>query len=152
MCGDFEEVRTARGRTIKDDAAKSRCGSETRRRTYVVTTRYDEAEFAELDAAASRAGLTRASFQRVQSLSKPKTRSTRRAPVEKELLGRLLGQINKIGSNINQIARAANMGLGVRADLASALRELRDLIPVVMRALGRAAPDQMLDDHEQDDP
>ena len=126
---------------MTDDGPKAgRCGSETRKRTIAVTTRYDLDEFAELDNAASKAGLTRASYQRVQSLSHPKTRSTRRAPIERELLARLLGQIGKIGSNLNQIARDANLGLGVRAELASVLGELRNLIPPLMRALGRAPP------------
>ena len=121
---------------------EGRCGSETRKKTFAVTTRYDASEFAELEDAASRAGLTRASYQRVQSLAKPKTRSTHRAPVEKQLLGRLLGQIGKIGSNLNQIARAANMGLGVRADLVGVMGELRGLIPTILRALGGAPPSQ----------
>lgn len=120
--------------------AAGRRGSDTRKKTFAVTTRYDAKEFAELEDAASRAGLTRASYQRVQSLAKPKTRSTRRAPVEKELLARLLGQIGKIGSNLNQIARAANMGLGVRADLVGVIGELRNLVPLILRALGSAPP------------
>ena len=70
----------------------------------MVTSPYDEAEFAELEEAASRAGLTRASYQRVQSLATPKTRSTRRAPIERETLAKVLGQLGKIGSNLNQIA------------------------------------------------
>ena len=124
----------------EDGPQKGRRGSDTRKRTFAVTTRYDPSEFAELDEAASKAGLTRASYQRVQSLSSPKTRSTRRAPIERELLARLLGQLGKIGSNLNQIARAANMGMGVRAELAAVLGELRNLIPPLMRALGRAPP------------
>lgn len=122
------------------DPTRARHGSETRKKSYVVASRFDAEEFAELDEAASRAGLTRSSYLRVQSLAKPKTRSTRRAPVEKELLARLLGQIGKIGSNLNQIARASNMGLGVRSDLSGLMGELRTLIPPIMRALGRSPP------------
>jgi hypothetical protein len=124
----------------KARTAKPRRGSETRKKSFPVTTRYDAEEFAELDEAASQAGLTRASYQRVQSLSEPKTHSTHRAPIERELLARLLGQIGKIGSNLNQIARAANMGLGLRADLAAILGELRGLIPIILRAMGRHPP------------
>lgn len=115
----------------------SRRGTERRKKTFLVTSRYDAEEFAELEAAASRAGLTRASYQRVQSLSKPKTRSTRRAPIDKELLARVLGQLGKIGSNLNQIARAANMGRDERADLDDALSGLRDAAPLLLKALGR---------------
>ena len=120
-------------------APRSRRGSDTRKKTIPVTTRYDAAEFAELDEAASRAGLTRASFQRVQSLSKPKTRSTRRAPIERELLAKVLGQLGKIGSNLNQIAHAANIGHDRRADVDAAVAELRAVLPPMLEALGRRA-------------
>lgn len=118
-----------------------RRGTETRKKTFAVTTRYDATEYAELEEAASRAGLTLASYQRVQSLAAPKTRSTRRAPVEKELLARLLGQLGKIGSNLNQLARAANMGVTLTAELTAVLGSLRGLIPHIMFALGRRGPE-----------
>ena len=72
----------------------NRRGTETRQKRYLVTTRYSTEELAQLDELASRAGLTRASFQRVQSLTTPpKTRSVRRPPIERELLARTLGQL-----------------------------------------------------------
>src|SRR5271170_4606279 len=103
----------------KERVTKPRRGTETRKKTLLVTSRYDAEEFAELEEAASRAGLTRASYQRVQSLAKPKTRSTRRAPVERELLAKILGQLGKIGSNLNQIAHSANLGREVQAEIAA---------------------------------
>jgi len=116
-----------------------RRGSETRKKTIPVTSRYDEAEFAELDEAASRAGLTRASFQRVQSLAAPKTRSTRRAPIERETLAKVLGQLGKIGSNLNQIAHAANVGVAGRLVVNGAIQDLRAVLPTLLEALGRKA-------------
>lgn len=120
-------------------AIRARRGSETRKKTIAVTTRYDVEEFAELDNAASRAGLTRASFQRVQSLSHPKTRSTRRAPIEREILAKLLGQFGKIGSNLNQIADAAHLDRVRAAEIGAAVAELRALLPPMLEALGRKA-------------
>ena len=117
--------------------AKTRRGSETRKKSIPVTSRYDEAEFAELDAAASRAGLTRASFQRVQSLAAPKTRSTRRAPIERETLAKLLGQLGKIGSNLNQIAHAANLNETQSREIDVTVAELRGLLSPILEALGR---------------
>lgn len=116
---------------------KSRSGSQTRRKPHMVTTAYSDEEFAILDEAASRAGLTRASYQRVQSLAKPKTRSTRRAPVDKELLARTLGQLGKIGGNLNQIAKAANLDRYERVQLGEALVEVRRTASLVMQAMGR---------------
>ena len=116
---------------------EARRGTETRKKTRAVTSRYDAQEYAELEEAASSAGVTRASYQRIQSLSEPKTRSTRRAPIERELLARLLGQLGKIGGNLNQIAHAANLGLGLQGDIAASLAEIRAVVPVLLAALGR---------------
>ena len=97
-----------------------------------------ETEFAELDEAASRAGLTRASYQRVQSLAAPKTRSTRRAPIDRELLAKAVGQLGKIGSNMNQIGHAENLSLPHRVGLTGALYDLRmTALPLLFEALGR---------------
>ena len=123
---------------MKDSEPRgARRGTETRKKTRAVTSRYDAQEYAELEEAASRAGLTRASYQRIQSLSEPKTRSTRRAPIERELLARVLGQLGKIGSNLNQIAHAANLGLGLQGDVAASLAEIRAVLPLLFAALGR---------------
>jgi hypothetical protein len=116
----------------------TRRGTETRKKTLLVTSRYDETEFVELDEAASRAGLTRASYQRVQSLTTPpKTRSTRRAPIDRELLAKTLGELHKIGSNINQIAHAENLSLPQRVGLSGALQAIHATLPVLLEALGR---------------
>ena len=129
-----------RRRPTSKSAGKSRSGSDSRRMTRLVTIRYTEEEFAELDESASRAGITRPSYIRQQSLSKPKARSTRRPPIERHLLAKTLGQIGKVGSNLNQIAHAANMRPGQRVDIENLLAELRDkIVPAIMQALGRDA-------------
>lgn len=115
----------------------ARRGSEKRKKTFLVTSRYDESEFTELDEAASRAGLTRASFQRVQSLAKPKTRSTRRAPIERETLAKTLGQLGKIGSNLNQIAHAAHLGQFEKYEMLATVTQLKATLPLLLEALGR---------------
>ena len=117
--------------------ARSRSGSETRKKPFLVTSRYDEEEFRELDDAASQAGLSRASYQRVQSLAKPKTRSTRRASIERELLAKTLGQLGKAGSNLNQVARAVNTVGADESEVRAVLAEIREAAQEVMRALGR---------------
>jgi hypothetical protein len=120
----------------KAQSKSRRRGSENRKKTIPVTSRYDETEFAELDAAASRAGLSRAGYQRTQSLTSPRTRSVRRAPVEKEELARILGQLGKIGSNLNQLARAFNRDRSETEQIGATLAELRDLVPAIRLALG----------------
>jgi Bacterial mobilisation protein (MobC) len=124
-------------RPLAGRGKRSRSGSETRKKSTPVTTRYDELELAELDDAASKAGLTRASYQRVQTLAtQPKTRSTRRPPIERELLAKLLGQIGKVGSNLNQIAHAAHLDKAEHFEIAEVIRENRDLGREVMKAIG----------------
>ncbi len=121
----------------KVGAANLRRGTETRKKTIAVTSRYDEQEFTELNEAASRAGLTRASYQRVQSLTEPKTRSTRRPPIEREILAKLLGQLGKLGSNLNQIAKAANTTGADEAEVRLAVMVVREAAQAVMTVLGR---------------
>lgn len=119
-------------------SSKPRRGTETRQKSLPVTTRYSPDEFAQLDEAASRAGLTRASYQRVQSLATPpKTRSTRRAPIDRELLAKNLGQLGKVGSNLAQLARAAHLGRTERDEIMATVAEMRALLPVFLEALGR---------------
>ena len=76
-------------------------------------------------------------YQRAFPLLRAKTRSTRRAPIERETGAKILGQLGKIGSNMNQIAHSAHLGLAVEAQLTGALAELRATLPVMLEALGR---------------
>lgn len=123
--------------TEKVPPKATRRGTEQRQKSLLVTSRYSPAEFQELDAAASRAGLTRASFQRVQSLGTPKTRSTRRPPIERELLAKLLGQLGRIGSNVNQVAHAANLGAKARPDWEATRAEVQEAARAIIAAMGR---------------
>ncbi len=118
---------------------KNGSGSQRRKKLNMVTTAYDDTELAALDDAASRAGLTRASYQRVQTLATPpKTRSTRRAPVEREMLAKALGQLGRVGNNLNQLARAANIDRTEREEIMITVAELRGMLPAFMQALGRS--------------
>ena len=117
----------------------SRSGSETRDKSKVIPSRYSPEEWEQVNEAASRAGLTRSSYQRIQTLqTAPKTRSTRRAPIERETLAKVLGQLGKIGSNLNQIARSINRGRNTydEGEIFAAVAELRALLPAIYGALG----------------
>jgi len=112
--------------------------SETRHRTNHLKLRLTDDERSTLDAAAERAGLSLSGWARSTLLSAPPVRQARRPPVERAELARLLGQLGKIGGNVNQIARVLNGG--GEAD-PPALAGLRDDIAVmraaIMGALGR---------------
>ena len=117
--------------------SRSRSGTERRRKTHTVTSRFSPEEMKELDEAASEAGLTRASFVRARTLAAPVTRPTKRASIDRQLLARLLAQMARVGNNLNQIARAANVGEAHRYEAGDALAELRALAPLIHEALGR---------------
>lgn len=114
-------------------------GSEKRARTATLTVRVSNEERATIDQAAERAGLMIGSYARKVLLEAPAPRQVRRPPVERRELVRLLAELGKIGSNINQLARAVNTGelIGAPA-LEEDLNGLRILRDAILRALGRA--------------
>ena len=113
-------------------------GSEKRVRSKHLTIRFSPDERASIDDAADRAGLTPGSYARQVLLGAPAPRQVRRPPIERRELARLLGEIGHVGSNLNQIAKAANSGDGVdvRA-LDWTLNALLGVRDAVLKALGR---------------
>lgn len=84
--------------------------SEKRQRGKLLSVRFNEAEWQSLNARADSAGLSLGGYLRSVVLETPPPRQSRRPPVVVQELAQLMGQIGKIGSNINQLARIANMG------------------------------------------
>ncbi len=123
--------------TMETDEHKNRSGSETRRRSSIIGFRATDAERAEIEAAAERAGLTVGSYVRATMLSAPQTRATRRPSIEREVLAQLLAQLGRIGGNIHQISKALNFRESVMADIPSVLAEVKAAGAAIMAALGR---------------
>jgi Bacterial mobilisation protein (MobC) len=122
---------------VTNDKPRRVSGSEKRQRDKLAQVRLTSEELAKAQDAARRARLTLASYIRAQMLGASPPRSVRRPPVEKELLARILGQLGKAGSNLNQVARAANMGRETMEDVRAALAEVRLAAFAVQQALGR---------------
>jgi hypothetical protein len=115
-------------------------GSEKRVRGKHLTIRLSPEERAAIDQAADRSGLTPGSYARQVLLGAPVPRQVRRPPVERRELARLLGEIGHVGSNLNQIARLANMRDEVDAtELAETLVGLGVVRDAILKALGRDA-------------
>lgn len=91
-------------------AASATKRSEIRQKGRVVPFRVSDSEYAELTQLADRAGLTLGSYIRSRSLERPTTRARRRPPAEVQVLTGYLGQLGKLASNANQLARRVNMG------------------------------------------
>jgi hypothetical protein len=121
-----------------DDAPRiTRSGSETRQRSLVGRMRCTAGEYAQLEAAAERAGMTIGAFMRHQCLGTSGPRATRRPPVERAALAQLLAHIGKASSNVNQIARVLNSGGDIPAGIPVAIDALRAAAVEIMRVLGK---------------
>ena len=114
----------------------SRSGSEKRQRKHILPTRYNDEELARVRASARARGCSASAFVRATSLQYRLPLSR----VDLEAVARLLGQLGKIGSNINQYVKSRNMGReSDNLDLAmeAALRDLAELRIVCLQALGK---------------
>lgn len=104
-----------------------------------IAVRCTEADREKITAKANDAGLSVGAFLRATALGSAGPRAVKKPRVEREQLARLLGEIGKLGSNVNQIARRVNT-TGDRPG-AQELDEMRTDIAVMraalMKALGR---------------
>src|SRR5882724_7925049 len=113
-------------------------GSDKRRRIRQSLVRWTEEEFNALAAKADKAGLAVAAFMRASALGDPGPRAQRRPPADHKALRQILGQIGRIGNNINQIARALNAGERTSLrDLPQALRAYLAIRDKIFEALGK---------------
>jgi mobilization protein NikA len=86
-----------------------RSGSNKRQRnTGAVLVRLLPDERAAVEEKAREVGLSLASFLRACGLGTPGPRAKRSAPVNAEALARATAALNKVGSNLNQIAHGLN--------------------------------------------
>ena len=109
-----------------------------RKREQVLTIRADDAERAELEERASKAGLTLGAYLRACGLGDAGPRARLRPPVERALLARTNAEINRVGSNLNQIARTLNIAALEEAGLAEQVADLDRLIAVALAELSAA--------------
>lgn len=124
--------------TLVTPDAKPRHGSETRQRTRLVQVRCTDTEHKAIAQAAEQAGETVGAFMRRQAIGTPGPRAKRRPLKQTIDLAKLLANLGRPGSNLNQIARALNAGGGTApGELAEAIAEFRAVIAEIMRALGR---------------
>lgn len=113
-------------------------GTEKRTRSKHLTIRFSPEERSAIDSAAERAGLTPGSYARQVLLGADTPRQVRRPPVERQELARLLGELGKVGGNLNQLARAANQGEpGYPAEILAELSALQKVRDAILIALGR---------------
>jgi hypothetical protein len=117
-----------------------RSGSEKRQRAKgAVLVRLLPDERAAIEEKAREVGLSLASFGRAAMLGTPGPRARRSPPVNAEALGRATAALNKVGSNLNQIAHGLNAG-GFSMTLQecfAALAEARAAAAAIREIVGR---------------
>ena len=100
-----------------------------------LTTRVTQAELAHVERQASAVGLTAAEFLRRLALGATV------APRRPRSDDALLVELNRLGVNINQLARAANSGMPpASADLRAALAQLRGTLEALHRCEAAPSP------------
>lgn len=112
-------------------------GSDKRRRPHMFSIRFSRDENALAKALSDRTGLTLAALIRRALFGTNPPRAARRPTINHQAVARLLAQLGKIGSNLNQLARQANTGRYPTESLEEALRDLAELRLACLQALGR---------------
>lgn len=114
-----------------------RSGSDKRRRTIVLTARFNEEEARAVRQIAERTGLSVGALLRHALLNVPPPHARHRPSVNHKAVAKLLGELGKIGSNINQLAHYAHLGRFQSNNIEIALRDLMELRLACLQALGR---------------
>jgi len=107
--------------------------SEKRIRKKVLPTRWTDSEYEALTRRAEAVGLSRAGYIRLKAIGEEGPRTQRAKRHGTADLARLLAAVNKIGGNVNQVARAINQGYDPYGEIYSetilrAIREVQDLV------------------------
>ncbi len=122
-------------------------GTEKRQRTKRLTVRFNEQENAAIRKMAESHGQTPGALVRSALLNLPPARAARRPKLEEKIVARVLAELGKIGSNLNQLTRYANLGRTLENSLEETLRDLREMRLACLQALGRE-PDRRPPDSE----
>jgi hypothetical protein len=104
-----------------------------------ISVRCTAEDHAVIDAQATKAGLSKGAYRRALALGAPGPRAVRRPPIERKELARLLGQLGKVGSNVNQLAYGYNRAgsLPGYPELLAVRREVGEMRDALIKALGR---------------
>jgi hypothetical protein len=112
--------------------------SETRRKQRRITYRVSEDDYHKIEALASAAGLSIASYSRSRAADPPTTGGRNLQPVDCAALATVLRAFTRVAVNINQIARRLNSdGIAVPEELIMLAIRLDEDRVAVMVALGR---------------
>lgn len=121
----------------REPSPGTRRKSDKRQRTDVLFARVTPEEKSAFAARADRAGMASAAFMRALALGDAGPRAHRRRPVEHQALVQTLAALNRVGNNLNQLARNTNRGIDIDVPrLRDALTEYHAVIAAIYEALG----------------
>ncbi len=124
-------------------------GTDKRQRGVTVTVRLTSEERARLETLSSRAGLAAGAFMRAAAFGETGPRAQRRPTADHTVLRQLLGELGRVGNNLNQIARSVNSGQDIDLpELQEAVTAYLDIRNAIYRALGK----DPTDDHQGREP
>ncbi|HEY8126600.1 MAG TPA: plasmid mobilization relaxosome protein MobC, partial [Methylocystis sp.] len=104
-----------------------------------IAVRLTDDDHSFLEQTAKDAGLSVGAFLRTIALGTAGARAVKRPHIERAALAKLLGEIGKLGSNVNQIARWANTDRAApsRVEIARMCEDIAAMRAEVMKALDR---------------
>jgi hypothetical protein len=107
-------------------------------RKRLIHLRCTDHERAAIKAVAEEAGFSVGAFLRLLALGDAGPRAVRRPPAEHAELARILGELGKTGSNVNQIAKAIHTtrNLPSWSELAEIKADIATVRAAVLKALG----------------
>ena len=112
--------------------------SQKRGRTKPISAACTPEEHAEITAKAKAAGLSAGGYLRACALGRVTPGTQRRAPADREMMEEAIAELRRVGNNINQIARAANMNEPTDSvSLNHALKEYMNTLHQLREASGR---------------
>ncbi len=118
---------------------KKASGSQKRQRLKSVRAAVTPAEYSVIQERAQNAGLSTGAYLRLLALGHSGPRAKRAPPVNRELLGEALASLNRVGNNLNQIAKQLNSGGHPdRAAMADSRADLTAILELILDAIGRA--------------
>ena len=119
-------------------ALAPRSGSQKRQRVKSLQIALTPDEFTVACERAAAAGLSPSSYGRTLLLGAAGPRARRSPPLNAELLAHAVAQLNKAGSNLNQIARILNSGKAVGSrEAVEALTDTRAAVVQILDIVGR---------------
>jgi hypothetical protein len=115
-----------------------RSGSQKRQRVKSLQIAMTPEEFIVVRERAAASGLSPSSYGRAVLLGAAGPRARRSPPLNAELLAHAVAQLNKAGSNLNQIARVLNAGQAVGSrEAVEALSATRAAVVQILDLVGR---------------